>query len=623
MILIENRKILQTHFPKAWNQLMEKELHDHTDVRVEVTKDGNKTIAVQVDSGWNYIHSKYNPVAEAERFVHALTEIDESHHILFYGVGLGYHIDEFLKKYPNVTFSIYEPNIYVITKFLSLVDLNKWQPTKRLLNIMIDINGEALQNNLLQFTRILDKEVKTIIFNSYDRIYPNEAKMFVEVFRKAIFENREIMHSKIAFSKREAFNGLKNVPYMLTSPNILHGHNQMFKDKPAIIVAAGPSLNMEYENLKKVKAAGSAYIFSVGSAINSLIANGIYPDAAFSYDGSEANSMVFKKIIDENIADVPLIFGSTIGYETLEQYTGQLVNFFVRHHSTVEMFLKRKNGESIVATDRLRTISSITMQVLISLDFSPIILVGQNLGYLGDEFYAKGIEYINPISTQGQIEAAVRVKDVYGQIMLSSRGHTEMRNEMESFISSIQPVRIINATKGGANIEGTEFMPFEDVISGLLTKPSIVDTNWLEQLQADPYDLSYFKQQQRHLEESCDDLMRIFKRFTELLEEMNSFVFSKNEVHLEKAFNRFDKLFDRLQQNQVNLLIIQRMNSIGFEIVMKVFEEVRFQTNAIEKAEKVVKYFRNYLENCIFDTKLIREAVKEMYARIQAKADVV
>lgn len=623
LILIENKKILQTHFLKAWNQLMEWEQHAHQDVRVEVTKDGNKTIAVKADLGWNYIHSKYNPVAEAKRFVDSFDDIDESQHILFYGVGLGYHIDEFIRKYPSITFSIYEPNINIISKFLSITDLNKWQPTERLLNFMIDNNGEALQNNLLEFTRILDKEVKTVIFNSYDRIFLNETKLFVEVFRNAVFENKEIMFSKIAYSKREALNGLKNVPYMMKFPSFLNGHNNFFKDKPAIIVAAGPSLNREYENLKRIKKDGSAYIFSVGSAINSLIANNIYPDATFSYDGSVENCMVFKKIIDENIAEIPLIFGSTVGFETLERYPGKMANFFVRDHAPIEMFLKRQNGENIDKTDRFRTISSITLQVLIKMKFSPIILVGQNFGYLGDEYYAKDIEYINPITTEGQKMSAVKVKDVYGHEMLSSRGHNEMRSEMESFINSIQPVRIINATKGGAHIKGTEFMPIEDVISASFMLPGIVNPNWLEQIQVESYDLSYFQQQQRHLEDSCDDLMRIFKRFTKLLEEMECFVSTENEVQLEKAFNRFDKLFDRLQQNQVNLLIIQRMNSIGFEIIMKVFEEVRFQTSAIEKAEKVVKYFRIYTENCILDTQIIREAVKEMYAKVQAKADVV
>lgn len=71
-----------------------------------------------------------------------------------------------------------------------------------------------------------------------------------------------------------------------------------FEGKPAIIVAAGPSLSEEFEHLKFIKENGLAYIFSVGSAINALIEHGIYPDAACTYDPKERNQNVIRIIKD-------------------------------------------------------------------------------------------------------------------------------------------------------------------------------------------------------------------------------------------------------------------------------------------------------------------------------------
>ena len=58
---------------------------------------------------------------------------------------------------------------------------------------------------------------------------------------------------------------------VLSIPNILMEKKGEFKKKPAIIVAAGRSLNEEIENIRHVIDNGLSYIFSVGSAINTLI----------------------------------------------------------------------------------------------------------------------------------------------------------------------------------------------------------------------------------------------------------------------------------------------------------------------------------------------------------------
>ncbi|RNB53849.1 DUF115 domain-containing protein [Brevibacillus gelatini] len=616
MILTENIQVLKTYFPDVWQQVLEK-TENEEQIRLETAKTQVPTLAVHVETGWNYIHSKYDPVAEAERFVSSFQEVEPNQHVLFYGVGLGYHIEEFLKRNPEVSFSIYEPNISIFRKFLACFDLNKWQPNKKLLHVMTENGSEDLRVNLRKFTHFLDKEVKTVILSSYDRIYREQTQKFVEEFRESIYENKEIIATRLIFSKREAVNGFKNLPYMLKSPNILHGHKGIFKNKPAIIVAAGPSLNDEYENLKKIKKEGLAYIFSVGSAVNSLISNGIYPDAAFSYDGSVMNAKVFEKIVEENITDIPLIFGSTIGYETVENYPGKLISFFVKNDSIVDFLIKPKNDEQVLVTERLTTISSIAMSVLHQIGCSPIILVGQNLGYRGDEYYANGISYIDTKTTQEQKETARQVKDVYGNTILSSRGHTEMRLEMEKFIQSIQPVTILNATKGGAHIEGTEFIPLERIMSEQLQRQDKINGDWLTELEdVLEVDQDYLKRQYRILNQSCQELGKIFRRFTDLLDEMSSYVTTKNELQLENTFNKFDKLFDRLQQNVFNLLIIQRMNSLGFAIVMKVFEQVRYHTGPIEKAEKVVNQFSKYLESCKNDLEVMKEFLKEAQERI-------
>src|SRR5690606_9070724 len=136
---------------------------------------------------------------------------------------------------------------------------------------------------------------------------------------KSLLQNRKSsIATDVSFQKRWTINSIKNFPIVLKTPNVLQDFDKnVFKDKPAIIVAAGPSLNEEFANLKYIKDNGLAYIFSVGSDINALIEHGIYPDAACTYDPKERNQHVIKIIKDRNIKEIPLILGSSVGYETL------------------------------------------------------------------------------------------------------------------------------------------------------------------------------------------------------------------------------------------------------------------------------------------------------------------
>ena len=133
---------------------------------------------------------------------------------------------------------------------------------------------------------------------------------------------RSGIRTDYAFQERWILNSMKNFKEVLSTPNILLEKKGQFKDKPAILVAAGPSLNEEIENIRYIKDNGLAYIFSVGSAINTLIYHDIYPDAACTYDPTVNNQKVFEKTKERGIKEIPMIFGSSVGYETLVDYPG-------------------------------------------------------------------------------------------------------------------------------------------------------------------------------------------------------------------------------------------------------------------------------------------------------------
>ncbi|BAH46310.1 conserved hypothetical protein [Brevibacillus brevis NBRC 100599] len=622
-MILNNITVLKSRYPNVWEKYKDSIIKSRDKVSVEQSKTNDLVIAITKESGLNYIHSKYNPIQEANRFIESIKDIGEKH-VLFYGVGLGYHIDTFVEMYPETSFSIYEPNFEIFQELLRHKNLELWSPGKRMKKIMVEENPDDCRNNLLSFTNLLSEEIYIAILPSYERIFADETKNFMDTFRQVIYERRQSINTGKLFAKRKIINGFRNIPYMMSTPDFMSKESEAFKGKPAIIVSAGPSLNDEYENLRYIKSNGLAYIFSVGSAVNALLSQGIEPDGTFSYDGSILNQKVFTNIKSQGIDQVPLIFGSTIGFETIMDYPGKMANFSVERDSIVNLFLKRIDGAPIEQIGYFTSVATLALEVLLRKQFSPIILVGQNFAYRADLNYAKGIDYIDTALSDQQKNNALNVVDVEGNLTLSSRLHIDMRKEMEQAITAFPTAKIMNSSKGGAHIEGTVYKSLEEIIETSLITSNVVAHDWFEQLEHDiKYDLEHFKKTVLEMSRSAEELSKIFRRFEDIITEMKHYITTRNTPQLEKLFNVFDKMFDRLQKNKYNLVIIQPMNNIIFQLVMNVFEEVRFSPDPVSKAKKVTDEFGDYLRVCQEDLLLTKKLLEEMDDIVLEKRNLV
>lgn len=613
MALIDNLTFLKTKFPLAAFTLRNAgdPLEEKT-IMVEPAKNGQYTLAVHVDGLTKYLHSGYNPQAEAERLINQLTLVGtgKKRHVFFYGVGLGYHIAEFIKRYPDVSITLYEPNVTIFYHFLSLFDLRNWKSNIK--NIYVEQGEQYVSTYLTHFTKHSSEEITFLVLPSYERVFPERTSRFIKTFREVVYIRGASVRASKIFSKRIPINNIINLEKVVRTPDILTDGMRYFRDKPVIIVAAGPSLDQEYENLRYIKDNKLAYIFSVGSAVNALLSQGIYPDAACTYDGTEKNATVFQKIKDLGITEIPLFFGTTVGHETLENYPGRLFHFFVDRDTISPLLLRRSDNVQLDMVGSFKTIATITLHLLAKLGCRPIILVGQNLAYTETQTYAKGIDYIDP-NLRGDIKGdTIPVKDVEGNEIRTSRLLNSMREEMEELIASLDPVEIINTTKGGAHIEGTVFVPLQNVIEERLKKSGpIVSNDWLEMAPAQ-YDLDYLQEQLTKVDRLFEQYDQTIAKFDDLFTEMKRYIQNRNYKQLEKCFTKFDKLFNRMHRNEVSARIIVQMNNLQFEQIMKMFEEVRFSKDVVGKAERVMEEFAKYLDSCRTDAKAIQHLLEEM-----------
>lgn len=615
-MLEDNIVFLKKNYPELYEKTEKTKAENFDDnFTIEQTKNNQETIKVKSGEGYVYLHSKYDPLREAETIIKKFEEkenIDENSHVVFYGAGLGYHIGLFIQKYPSTSFSIYEPSVEVFQYFLDKFNFKKCH-VENLKNIQCEFDTDIADDFL---SKILNKtNKKLIVFDLpiYENVFREKYNYFFSKFNELIKSKRIDLHTNYAHQKNWIINCMKNLKEILSTPNIVTEKQGAFNNKTAILVAAGPSLNEEIENLRYIKDNGLAYIFSVGSAVNTLVYNKIHPHATSAIDPSAKNQVVFEMIKNDKISDIPIIFGSSAGYRTLENYPGRKYHMITTQDSIASYFLKNDDEDEINKIYDAPTVAAATLQLLYILGFDKIILVGQNLGYRNKKRYSEGIFYHNIELTDEELEKAVWVEDVYGNEILTTNTFNTMRKQIEVYIKQIPNVNVINSTKGGAKIEGTKFVELKEIIECSL-KEKIVDEYGLNGLEKNKtnYNKKYILLQLQNMDKSYNIALKINEEYRSVLNKIKKAILNRKYAQAQNLYIKLDDELKRIENNDFYKIFILPMNRVQYKILADSIENLNEEKNPREQGKKVIECFENFIDICTNDIKMLEPIYNEM-----------
>lgn len=562
------------------------------------SRSGLPVIQSKIEGKSLLLHSKYDPIKEAERFIESCKErIENADHILFYGAGMGYHIKVFFEKYPEKIASVYEPFEEVQKLSIQYKEQTKF-PFYLLQNYVVRTREKLSTQDFNVFSKDLNKKIEIIPLPSYGEWQSEYFKEFIYTFQKFVEVRKVNTIATKSFARRWTINALINLPKTMEHPNFLVEKKGYFQDKPVIIVSAGPSLTEEIENLRYIKEKGLAYIFAVGSANKALIRENIYPDAICTYDPQRHNFTVFNELIQNQIDTIPMIYGTTVGFETIEYYEGPKLYFPVSQDSLTVQFHK---DPQIVVSDAT-TIAIVTLQLLKQLEVRKIILVGQNFAFKKDKFYADGIarsnekkgEELDNTATEEDLKETFEVEDVHGGKVLTNFEFQQMRMDMESYLEDIN-IPVINTTNGGAAIQGTIYKPLKTVIEEELTQNVVEEDWWKDTIEnREVLDEAFFKkykrgfeqfeQQQNELQGFLDDFKRQFPNL--------------NDTQIQQQFKKFDSLFQKYIQNSFYKSTILPIAQLPFEQLKSENDLIVAMKNLKQKAAKVIEVYTIYIQEC-------------------------
>jgi len=387
---------------------------------------------------------------------------DASGVVIFVGMGLGYGPLLILRERPAIAkLAIVEPSLDIFCIALRHVDLTPLLGSAKTFLYVGDWDPVRMERELGREVAISDTHIlkHQPSFSWQTRLYEETNDRVFQLLNKINAMGSTTNYYGETFVKNRLAN-LTNIRHA-TNTDILKG---LLKGRPALLVAAGPSLDMSIPDIQK--AVGRCAIFAVDSALPTLLKNGIVPDFIASLDMEDAN---FEKVAP--FLASPLSFALAITIKVCPLIPKRLPAqhiFYAFNEDIPHMWMIQQLGVRHLLPPLL-SVAHLSVGLAHLMEASPIVLVGQDLAYTkttgsdhasGVIFHEKGLPKDKEI---------YYVKSITGEDIHTDRGLMSLKQQFEEIVAQ-SPVPIINATARGAHIAGTRVMPLAEVIQEFMTE---------------------------------------------------------------------------------------------------------------------------------------------------------
>ncbi|MGQ9755918.1 MAG: motility associated factor glycosyltransferase family protein [Desulfotomaculales bacterium] len=417
------------------------------------------TVRVRRPDGTSFmLHSAYDPIAEARRLLERYPSLKEAGAVICLGLGLGYHLYEAFRIIPaDAVVLVVEKNNDFTRRFRESAKALPWD------RITITDREVAIKEFLY---RHWEKLRKCFVFIEHPPSLQVDPE-FYDLMRRRVRDYVSFMLVDVATAKalnrRVQENILENLRITVEDPGIT-ALKDAFRGRPAVIVAAGPSLGKNVDLLTDAK--GKSIIICVGTAVKPLLARHVHPDLVVTLDPTEANYRLFEGVMLE---EEYLCYEPQAHHQIPPLFAGRrfAFNSFV---SPLSLWLRKLYGDKgYVEPGGSVAIAAFGIACLIGAD--PIVFIGQDLAYTGGRTHAAGTVYENEkVDLEAPNPNLIRVPGIGGGTVITSRNMHTFLVRFEELFGEHKDRLIIDATEGGALKRGTVVLSFREAIDRYFTE---------------------------------------------------------------------------------------------------------------------------------------------------------
>lgn len=417
-----------------------------------VAKNGEKILYVSENGLRVRMNSKYNPTYEAETWSKKYKQDASRHIIAVLGFSDGYFLRALKKRYrPDTIFIVYEPSKKLFEFVETEFDVSDLTHDENIIICFPSDDMNKIYDGL--YMALADDRTTSIGIITPGYVKSDE---FVTLCDKVGSSTEGDRAYRVKFGKDSFYN-------IFYAFNILHNNyleSDLMKkiptDIPVIIVAGGPSLLKNVDDLKKVN--NNALIVSTDRAVSTLVEHGVIPHIAVTVDPLKDPDF----LRHDEIKNVPLISAFSSNKVTLQEHNGDI------YFSSCELDLNQlpgMSGKNENIGENGGSVATFAYKLFQHYKFKNVILIGQDLAYQGEKTHAdnKNDEVINK-------ETLIEVEGMYGDKLYTSPNLKRYLNFFEHDVARYPETHVVDATEGGALIRGTEILTLQDAIKKYCVK---------------------------------------------------------------------------------------------------------------------------------------------------------
>lgn len=242
-------------------------------------KDSNLTLSLNNI----FLHSKYSPIKEAERFCDSIQFTHKYSIIFFIEPGLSYCYKFLKQKFPNTKIGVIRI-IPELEKFNSDWDfsINYSSKNKFQDNILSLFSEEDLFSSIM------------INWNPSLSIFKNENLLIWNNYKSLIEQCKTVLVTREYFEKKWIINSCNYIKYI----NFAYKFDSTI-NKDILIFASGPSLKKSILKISSIR--DNFFIICLSSATKTLLSYNIYPDVILTTDGGYWAGEHLKELRNKNI----------------------------------------------------------------------------------------------------------------------------------------------------------------------------------------------------------------------------------------------------------------------------------------------------------------------------------
>ncbi|MDP2689845.1 MAG: DUF115 domain-containing protein [Deltaproteobacteria bacterium] len=448
-----------------------------TPVTLERTRSGDYTF----QHGGRYFHSRYDPLKEAGVQADEILSRNPDWVVLF-GLGCGYLLNRLISRGMEKVI-IHEPRAGILKGVLSGVDLSA---ALDMPDVHITLDSGSAAGLVRTVVDGMD-DVLAYQTPAYGMTFPEELADLTRKTKNAHMTNKAGIATEVTSCLKWVENYFANLKSFFRYPSVdvLRGR---FKGAPLVIAGAGPSLDRNAHVLKEFR--DRVLVISAITAFKPLLRHGVVPDLVIAAE---------KKDLPEFFTHGPddrrtrFLLAEVANNNMFERETGGKLVYF-NPYSRLSVEQARFWGSDYFPANG-GSVTTVALEIGRMFGCDPIIFIGQDLAYgegkthADDSFYHNtkvSIDAGKKVVVEG--EAGNRANDVKELLWLKGLDgkpvpsrydwvtfHQWFEKEMAGINLSGSGLKVINATEGGAYIEGMEHISLKEALDRHACRPLDTD----------------------------------------------------------------------------------------------------------------------------------------------------